>query len=145
MYFCVTFMPAQLVFSARTCVCFANNKFISTINKLRFLKLDKFENNFWIGEEAASAPETSSHARVMVRMQFGQNVYEYLPCLLKNLPEQLGLRRYAINTHLDEFVPEPALKKSWIRLWTVCKYAFRIRCCSKNGLADLQWGYHYYF
>jgi len=36
MYFCVTFMLAPRVFSARTCVCFANNKFFSTIKKLRF-------------------------------------------------------------------------------------------------------------
>jgi len=46
MYFCVTFMPAPRVFSARTCVCFANNKFFSTIQQVTFLKLDKFENNF---------------------------------------------------------------------------------------------------
>ena len=70
-------MPAPRVFSARTCVCFANNKFFSTIQQVTFLKLDKFENNFWIGAEATSAPETSLHARVMVRMQFDQNVYEY--------------------------------------------------------------------
>jgi len=30
----VTFMPVSRVFSARTCVCFANNKIFSTINKL---------------------------------------------------------------------------------------------------------------
>ena len=35
-YFCVTFMPAQRVSSAETCVCFANNKNVSIINKLPF-------------------------------------------------------------------------------------------------------------
>jgi len=31
-YSCVAFMPAPRVFSARTCICFANNKVFSTIN-----------------------------------------------------------------------------------------------------------------
>ena len=69
-------MPPPSVFSARTCVCFANNNFFDN-QQVTFLKLDTFENNFWIGAEAASALETSLHARVMMKMQFGQNVYEY--------------------------------------------------------------------
>jgi len=52
----------------------------------------------------------------MVRMQFSQNVYGYQPCLLKKLPEQLGLHCYAVSTHPDELVLETPPKKSWIRL-----------------------------
>jgi len=43
-------------------------------------------------------------------MRFGQNVYGYYQRLLKKLLEKLGLRRYAVNTHQDQFVPEPPLK-----------------------------------
>jgi len=32
--------------------------------------------------------------------------------LPKKLPEQLGLHRYAVNTHPDEFVPQTPLKNS---------------------------------
>ena len=56
--FCATSMPTPRVFLAWTCVCFANNTFFSTSC---FLRLDMFENNFWIVPKAASAQETSSN------------------------------------------------------------------------------------
>jgi len=33
-HFCVAFVLAPHIYLARTCVCFANNKFFSTINQL---------------------------------------------------------------------------------------------------------------
>jgi len=33
------------------------------------------------------------------------------PCLLKKLPEQMGLHRYAVSMHADELVLEPPPKK----------------------------------
>ena len=47
------------LFSAWTCVCFANYKTLRKFSRFAFLRLDKFENNFWIVLKAASAPETS--------------------------------------------------------------------------------------
>ena len=44
--FCVTFMPAPRVFSARTCVCFANNKSFFDNQRVTFSRLDKCEKNF---------------------------------------------------------------------------------------------------
>ena len=44
--FCVISMPAPHVFSEWSCVCFANNKTFPTFNKLLFLRLGEFENNF---------------------------------------------------------------------------------------------------
>jgi len=42
-----------------------------------YSRLDKFENNFWIVLEAASALETSHKAWVVVGMRFSHNVYGY--------------------------------------------------------------------
>jgi len=39
------------------------------------------------------------------------NVYGYQPCLLKKLPEKLGLHCYAVSIHPDELVRELPLKK----------------------------------
>jgi len=44
---------------------------------MTFVRLDKFENNFWIVLKAASAPETSQQAWAMVRMRFSQIAHGY--------------------------------------------------------------------
>jgi len=78
-------------------------------------------------------------------MRFGQNVYGYYQRLLKKLLEQLGLRRYAVNTHQDQFVPEPPLKildphmkkiqkfLSWLTVET--SFCLGV-CCLLNPLHD---------
>jgi len=39
-------------------------------------------------------------------------VYGYQPCLLKKLPEKLGLHCYAVSIHPAELVREPPTEKN---------------------------------
>ena len=72
--FFVTFVPATRYFRCGPVFILLVINFFDN-QQVTFLRLDEFENNFWIVVKAASAPETSQYAWEIVRMRFSQNVY----------------------------------------------------------------------
>jgi len=105
-----------------------------------FSRLDKFENNFWIGAKVASAPETSQQAWVMVRMRLVQNVYGYLIVSVKKsyLSSWVFTTMQSVHTWMNLSLSPPLKNPGsayvWIRLCMSVAYNFGCR-----SLYNLSW------